>query len=189
MNARLRFEVLARDQFRCRYCGATASETELHVDHVVPVSLGGTDTADNLVAACRQCNLGKGSATIDQLHLPDLDIATQKWAIAKKRGVALVLVAHHDLQSDANKVAAAWDTWRSKATGEPVERPDSWAVSVQSFLARGVPLELLIHHVDTAMTQAKGREEHAVWSYYCGIIHNIAADIERTAQAILDGEL
>lgn len=39
--------------FRCALCGARARET----DHIVPVSLGGTDDADNLRALCTDCHL------------------------------------------------------------------------------------------------------------------------------------
>lgn len=62
---RLRFEVLKRDGFRCRYCGANAASTLLHVDHVVPIAEGGTDDPENLVAACADCNLGKSSVSLD----------------------------------------------------------------------------------------------------------------------------
>ena len=36
MKLTLRMQVLARDGFRCRYCGATPFQTELHADHVIP---------------------------------------------------------------------------------------------------------------------------------------------------------
>jgi transposase-like protein len=57
----LRFRVLARDKFRCVYCGRSAKEdgVVLEVDHVYPKSKGGEDTMDNLVTACRDCNQGK----------------------------------------------------------------------------------------------------------------------------------
>jgi len=58
----LRFAILTRDGYRCTYCGATAKEARLHVDHVVSVRDGGTDDESNLVTACRECNLGKGAA-------------------------------------------------------------------------------------------------------------------------------
>lgn len=54
-----RFRVLQRDKFRCRYCGAHGSETELHIDHIQPVSAGGTNDQLNLVTSCKACNLGK----------------------------------------------------------------------------------------------------------------------------------
>lgn len=43
----------------CVYCGRRPPDVELHVDHVVPVAKGGSNELHNLVAACRDCNLGK----------------------------------------------------------------------------------------------------------------------------------
>ena len=57
----LRFQVLKRDGFKCRYCGRPADDgVVLHVDHKVPRCEGGSDRIENLVAACADCNLGKG---------------------------------------------------------------------------------------------------------------------------------
>ena len=59
---RVRYAVLHRDGFRCRYCGARASDgASLHIDHIVPVSRGGTDDEENLCCACSDCNIGKGN--------------------------------------------------------------------------------------------------------------------------------
>jgi len=61
LPARLRFEVLSSARFRCQACGASApSGAELHVDHILPRSKGGTNDRWNLQALCRDCNLGKG---------------------------------------------------------------------------------------------------------------------------------
>jgi 5-methylcytosine-specific restriction endonuclease McrA len=54
--------IKARDGYKCVYCG---SSENLTVDHVRPRSKGGTDTADNLVTACRPCNQAKGSMHVD----------------------------------------------------------------------------------------------------------------------------
>lgn len=59
VTSALRFKILKRDGFKCQYCGASAAEAELHVDHVDAVSLGGTNAERNLKTACRQCNLSK----------------------------------------------------------------------------------------------------------------------------------
>jgi hypothetical protein len=64
VSAKRRFEVLRRDGFKCTYCGARASASELHVDHVIPVVDGGSDELNNLVSACIDCNLGKGKTRI-----------------------------------------------------------------------------------------------------------------------------
>ncbi len=47
--------VMARDGHLCQYCGIKADS----IDHVVPRSRGGTHTWDNVVAACRPCNIRK----------------------------------------------------------------------------------------------------------------------------------
>lgn len=65
ISKRVRFEVLRRDKFNCMYCGRIAPYVVLHVDHVVPVALGGTDDPSNLVAACADCNSGKASIQPD----------------------------------------------------------------------------------------------------------------------------
>lgn len=59
ITPRVRFQVLHRDGFRCVYCGATPQESELQVDHVVPIAKGGTDDLSNLATACVLCNRGK----------------------------------------------------------------------------------------------------------------------------------
>ncbi len=50
--------IKARDGHACVYCGGTQESTgaHLHLDHLVPRSVGGQDTAGNLVLACRPCN-------------------------------------------------------------------------------------------------------------------------------------
>lgn len=59
ISKKIRFEVFKRDQFKCQYCGKSAPEVTLHVDHIVPVSKGGGNEILNLVSACADCNLGK----------------------------------------------------------------------------------------------------------------------------------
>lgn len=61
-SMRLRYEVLARDHFTCRYCGASPKKdtnVTLHIDHIVPWSKGGKTVLDNLQTLCSKCNLGK----------------------------------------------------------------------------------------------------------------------------------
>lgn len=57
----LRFMIMDRDGFRCVYCGCSGSDSALHVDHVTPVSKGGSDDPANLVTACEECNIGKSA--------------------------------------------------------------------------------------------------------------------------------
>lgn len=60
----LRYDVLRRDRFRCVICGANPAariECELHVDHVIPISRGGSTNIKNLRTLCNACNVGKGA--------------------------------------------------------------------------------------------------------------------------------
>jgi len=61
----LRQEVFRRDNHLCTYCLAAGLQVQAtHCDHIIPKSLGGTDTMDNLTSACRDCNLKKGSRLV-----------------------------------------------------------------------------------------------------------------------------
>lgn len=58
--------VLVRDQHRCAYCGRRATT----VDHVVPRSVGGTDSWLNTVASCAEDNHRKADRTPEQAGMP-----------------------------------------------------------------------------------------------------------------------
>ena len=61
MPAFTRFNVFLRDQWECQYCGEPFGTHQLTFDHVIPRSRGGRTAWDNIVAACQECNLTKGS--------------------------------------------------------------------------------------------------------------------------------
>ena len=50
--------VLARDGFRCQYCGSTR---HLTIDHIIPRSRGGASSWENVVTSCAPCNVRKGA--------------------------------------------------------------------------------------------------------------------------------
>lgn len=59
---KVRWSVLARDGFRCRYCGARGGDAVLVVDHSDPVANGGSNEEWNLITSCETCNQGKGDS-------------------------------------------------------------------------------------------------------------------------------
>lgn len=61
IGAKLRYDILTRDNHRCVKCGASGKDTPLHVDHKRPVAHGGTNDPSNLQTLCQSCNLGKGA--------------------------------------------------------------------------------------------------------------------------------
>jgi hypothetical protein len=59
ISPRLRARIMERDAFLCRRCGVGPQEARLVVDHIHPVSRGGTAEPDNLQTLCWECNTGK----------------------------------------------------------------------------------------------------------------------------------
>lgn len=64
LSDRLRWRILEKYNFTCQSCGRQAPKdgVKLHVDHKVPIALGGKTVEDNLHVLCQDCNLGKSDA-------------------------------------------------------------------------------------------------------------------------------
>jgi HNH endonuclease len=64
-------QVFARAGNRCEYCRMHQSlqGATFHIEHIIPQSIDGLETADNLALACPSCNLGKS----DRVRVPDPD--------------------------------------------------------------------------------------------------------------------
>jgi 5-methylcytosine-specific restriction endonuclease McrA len=65
-----------RSGFKCQCCGAKPSDDNdvtLEVDHIVPVSKGGSDFYDNLQVLCKKCNIGKHN-NFAYDHNKDIDL-------------------------------------------------------------------------------------------------------------------
>ena len=58
-----RRNIFARDKNRCQYCGHRFPTSELSLDHIIPRSMGGKATWENIVCACAECNVKKGGRT------------------------------------------------------------------------------------------------------------------------------
>jgi len=59
----IRSIIFERDRYACTYCG---SDKRLEGDHILPLSRGGSNAFENLVTACKPCNLAKGSKTPEE---------------------------------------------------------------------------------------------------------------------------
>jgi hypothetical protein len=70
ISPQLRNQILERNGFTCQLCGAGAGDPDpfnpnrkvrLHIDHIMPISQGGTDDKDNLRVLCSACNQGRAN--------------------------------------------------------------------------------------------------------------------------------
>lgn len=60
-DAAKRLAIFRRDKGRCFYCCQHLRRETLTLDHLEPLSGGGSTRAENLVACCDQCNRDKGT--------------------------------------------------------------------------------------------------------------------------------
>lgn len=64
-----RRNIFARDANKCQYCGKKFPAGELSLDHVVPRSMGGASSWENLVCACTKCNSRKGGRIPEEANM------------------------------------------------------------------------------------------------------------------------
>lgn len=69
-------DVFSRDRWRCQLCGckvipsaSTYIPNRATLDHIVPLSRGGTHTYANVQTACNLCNSKKSAKTVGQFRL------------------------------------------------------------------------------------------------------------------------
>ena len=165
LTRRIRYEILRRDNYTCQYCGAKAPDVALTVDHVVPVALGGTDDASNLVTACRPCNEGKAAVA------PDSPIVATVDRRAKQLATAIMLVAEErrlDLEHERFVVETFDEIWTEyQSAGRPLAREPGWIGTVLRFVSLGLELEELAWYVRIAMDKPNVATA-ARWKYFCG---------------------
>lgn len=63
----------------CCYCGRDLNEDSMTIEHLTPLSRGGTNDPENIEIACKRCNGTKGDQTLQEM-------------IAKRRGTGIVEV-------------------------------------------------------------------------------------------------
>lgn len=188
MNARRRYEILRRDGFRCRYCGHTADDgVKLHVDHVVPTALGGTDDPGNLVAACADCNRGKASTSAEDPIIADVQEDALRWAEAIK-AAAHEQTSQVELELFAiEEFDAAWSEWKVNGT-ELVWRARDWKESIRGFHRAGLEVRMMIELAEEAMGKDRISSYHT-WRYFCGMCWRTLEDRQRRASEILNAQL
>jgi len=99
ISKKIRFEVFKRDSFKCQYCGKSAPDVVLQIDHIEPVSKGGDNDILNLITACVDCNAGKRDNELDD----DIVIRKRKAQLdelqEKREQLEMLLQWHKELIS------------------------------------------------------------------------------------------
>jgi hypothetical protein len=116
-----RFEVFKRDLFTCQYCGRTAPNVVLVIDHIEPVAKGGTNDILNLITSCNDCNSGKSAR-----RLSDSTIIEKQMAQLK------------EIQERRNQLSML-KTWKDECVKFDNEQLQVVVDQIESFYGYSVP--------------------------------------------------
>ena len=156
VTKRTRYEVLRRDNHTCRYCGGTAPNVVLTIDHVTPSALGGSDKPDNLVAACKDCNAGKTSVQPGSDLVDDVAQDAVRWAAAIKVASDAMLADREAQTGRCASFLTAWRGWDEDLN----YLPRDWVGPVDGWLRGGIPELILLDSLNIAISNRGVR--HAV---------------------------
>lgn len=187
ISKRLRFEILRRDNHACRYCGGSAPDVKLVVDHVVPAALGGSDEPSNLVTACEPCNSGKSATPADAAVVADVEADALRWSRAMERATEIArtsLAERARFREDWR--ADIWGEWTFdwKGQRETFALPDDWETTIDRFVDAGIGVAEFTEAARIAMT--KRGADH--FKYMCGVLWNMVSDRQKIAMQIVTGE-
>lgn len=165
MGKKKRFDVFRRDQFICQYCGRRPPAVVLEVDHIKPVSEGGSNDDHNLITSCFDCNRGKAAGT---LEATPINVAEKAALLQERMEQAraydeLLAAEREDLDWKAVQIIDVFETefegWTLK---------DSSRASIIHFL-RNLPFV----EVRDAMQLACSRMiKDRAFRYFCGVCWN-----------------
>ena len=125
ISKEIRRKVFQRDDFTCQYCGRKGTADTLHLDHIMPRALGGTNDMDNLVTACPECNIRKGAQDLSDYLRDAISQNTQFYqnfvdSLANTQDLVNVNLGDTKLRGALNKLLfastiAAMETYLSDA--------------------------------------------------------------------------
>jgi hypothetical protein len=185
VSKRLRFEILRRDNHTCRYCGRTAPNVPLRVDHVVPVALGGTDDPTNRVTSCEPCNNGKSSTVPDSPLVAQAREDAMRWQMAWAVAVAEAQTEGKQRAKDIAKVKKNYvAAYRGRHGTAPI-LPEGWEASVGRWLDLGLPMTL----IDKAIASSVGRDKIPAkdrFAYFAGCCWSMLRELANRTQELAE---
>ncbi len=167
LTKKVRFEVFKRDGFTCQYCGAVPPAVVLEVDHIRPVSAGGTDDRDNLITACFDCNRGKGA---EGLGIAPETIERRAEMLAEKheqlKAYDRLIKSRRRLEDKGiDEVQEAFTVHFPGYSFSPKFRE-----SVRTFL-KAIPKDVVVGAMHTACSRIGRRDDST--KYFCGMCWKI----------------
>lgn len=170
ITKRIRFEILRRDNHTCQYCGASAPDVVLHIDHVMPEALGGSDKADNLVTACKDCNAGKASIDPGSPLVASLGDRAAAYALGMLDKMTRLRATLEEADEYAEQFSDIWASW--EVHDKPVELPPEWESTMHRWFRMGVPIRMVELAVRKSMALQFPKGLFGRYRYMCGVVWN-----------------
>jgi hypothetical protein len=183
VSKRLRYEILRRDDHTCRYCGGKAPDVALTVDHVTPTALGGSDDPSNLVAACRDCNAGKSSASLSDEKVADIERDALRWSQAMRAAAEIRARERGHRDDYTAEFDRTWRRW-TYGGGNEIPRAPGWKASIWRFFELGVDIAELTDAADIACGNSRLQLD-GIWRYFCGIVWSRLREQQELASAVV----
>lgn len=73
-----RLKIFERDSYKCHYCEKQLTRFSATLDHIQPVSKGGSNSFDNLVTSCLHCNSERGNSPVSDFISKKGEISFEK---------------------------------------------------------------------------------------------------------------
>jgi hypothetical protein len=160
-----RFEVFKRDLFTCQYCGAKPPNVVLEVDHILPVSKGGSNSISNLSTSCFNCNRGKRDKLLTTITDSQNDIMAE--SIEKQKQF---LQYNKFLKKvDVELTSLTWDV-ANIINGEGEDILKTKFSSIKNFIKRLGYSE--VKEAAEIASSKFNRPCKGSFLYFCGICHN-----------------
>jgi len=164
LSKRVRFSIFARDEFTCRYCGRQSDEVKLVVDHLIPVSQGGTNEQENLITSCEECNQGKAAKTIEEIvpakHDRFAELQKYREQLDEAKMAAEIIGIREQLHENLAKLI-------SQCTGD--DYVDKRTLSILTHFVRLYGWMKVADWVAIAKDRVRTVSDYNICKYVCGI--------------------
>lgn len=160
----VRFNIFKRDGFQCSYCGKTPPSVVLELDHIEPLSRGGSSDEANLITACFDCNRGKGANPLDKapsVLVENMEVLKEKESQLKAYRKLVSAIKRRETKDIEDVSCIFSDMFENKSLNTRFKK-----ISVRKFLSL-LPKHEVIASMELACIKIETPEEAV--KYFCGI--------------------
>lgn len=128
------FRVLKRENQICRMCGISVQDEDIHFDHIIPYSKGGSSDEHNVRLLCSECNLKRNNNYEDEFLVSSFTEHVSSPVDSSIIGFFTILISFfHEFFASEKKLPSATDIAKALAGGEKTEIENHAAEVITDF--------------------------------------------------------